>query len=101
VSLNGLRTRAGCSESCDVSVQVVLVGAALKKLKLGMTKPPVVGRSSSTLIARGQRSIVVMLTSRAKSWLRRLSRAQLQVRFRAVDASGNSATARRTVVVTP
>jgi hypothetical protein len=98
VSSNGLRTRAGCSESCDVSVQVVLVGAALKKL--GMTKPPVVGRASSTLVARGQRSIVVKLTSRAKSWLRRLSRAQLQVRFRAVDASGNAATVRRTVVVT-
>jgi hypothetical protein len=91
----GLRVPITCSEACEATVELRLNGKTAKRLKLKATA------GSARRSLRGRDSVVVKLSRKAASKLRRQRRGvALLVVARASDAAGNtSRTATRRIRV--
>lgn len=90
VRSRGVWARVRCSESCDIVVRVLLKA---------INRALFLGAAAVTLPARGEKVVVVKLTGAARKRLATPKRAELELRIRATDASGNSSVATRKLVL--
>ena len=93
-----LRTRAGCSERCTVTVDLVADARTARALGLGRSATRI-GGASATLARAGQVSVAVRLTRAAKTALRTRRSVKVTVRATATDVAGNRRTRSRSITL--
>jgi hypothetical protein len=101
VLARGLLVPVRCSESCGISVAVLLDRPTARKLDLaGRAGPAVVGTATGRLAKAGSKRLRVRLTQRARKALRRAKRSvRVTVQSLVSDAAGNGTLKQRRVTL--
>jgi hypothetical protein len=100
VLARGVLVPVGCSESCGISVAVLLDRTTARRLDLaGRAGPAVIGTATARLAAAGTKSVRVRLTQRARRALRSAKTVRVTVQGLVSDASGNGTLLQRRVTL--
>jgi hypothetical protein len=108
----GLATAVGCSEACDITVELLVdkrTGARLRLSSHQRAQAPEVvsaagrniriGRGAGSVAAGDSETVVARLTRKARARLARVRTLKLAVRVTATDRAGNSRIVTRRITV--
>jgi hypothetical protein len=89
-----------CSESCGISVAVLLDRQTARKLDLaGRAGPAVLGTATARVATAGSRSLRARLTQRARRALRPVKSVRVTVQVLVSDAAGNGTLLQRRITI--
>jgi hypothetical protein len=100
VLARGVFVPVSCSESCGISVAVLLDRQTARKLDLaGRAGPAVLGTATARVATAGSRSLRARLTQRARRALRPVKSVRVTVQVLVSDAAGNGTLLQRRITI--
>ena len=82
------------------SVQLVVSGRAAKKLRLTTrTRSVVIGRATSTFPTAGTQKVILKLTGKARSRLRRVAKLAATLQIRLANTAGKATTVSMAITI--